>query len=77
MQLWFIGFFLKIILAPLLEKYGHLSILKRLILPLNLICFSLMYLPNSYFLRCLGFFFSGISRLKTIPFLLMLKEFSE
>lgn len=74
-QMWFIGFCAKIVLAPLLDKYGHLNVLKRLLIPMNIVGYHLQYLSGShYFLRCLGYFFAGMCRLKMIPCMLIVKE---
>jgi hypothetical protein len=74
-QMWFIGFCAKIIIAPLLEKYGRLNILKRLLIPMNIIAFQLQYLSGPYyFLRCLGFLLSGMARIKMFPYMLILSE---
>jgi len=40
-QLWFIGFLVKILATPLLEKYGYLCILKAIIIPVNILSFNL------------------------------------
>ena len=73
-QLWFIGFLLKILATPLLEKFGYLFILKTVIIPMNILSFQLQYLPDSYLLRCIGFLMSGFCRLKTVPCLLLIKD---
>jgi hypothetical protein len=42
-QLWFIGFLVKILAAPLLEKYGHMNVVKKVIMPMNILSFTLIY----------------------------------
>jgi hypothetical protein len=73
-QLWFIGFLVKILATPLLEKYGYLCILKAIIIPVNILSFNLQYLPNSYLLRCIGFALAGFSKLKMVPCLILIKD---
>ena len=70
--MWFIGFCAKVVLAPLLEKYGHSIVLKRLLIPMNIVAFQLQYLPGSFLLRCLGYLLAGLSRVKMIPLMLNL-----
>jgi hypothetical protein len=73
-QLWFIGFLAKVLAAPLLEQYGYLFILKVLVIPLNILSFQLQYIPNSYWMRCIGFALAGFCKLKTVPCLILIKD---
>lgn len=73
-QMWFFGYLAKVLAAPLLERYGHMNFLKRVLIPLNIISFWMMYLSNSYIQRCIGFFLTGFCRLKFVPLQMILRE---
>ena len=73
-QLWFIGFLTKVPIVPLQERYGYQFCLKVFVIPLNILSFQLQYLPNSYILRCIGFFISGFCKIKQVPCMILLKD---
>lgn len=72
--MWFFGFLFKSFAAPLLERFGHLTVLKRVLIPLNIISFQLQMFSNSYFLICLGYLVTGLTKLKMIPLQTILRE---
>ena len=72
-QIYFVGFSARIMLLPLGEKIGLVRFIKFVVIPVNILSYTLGYQAQSYAWRCVGFFFLGISRIKMITGILILK----
>lgn len=51
--------------------------LKRIVIPLNIVSYNLAYQSRSYNLRCLGFLITGLMKVKMNPCMLILREIVE
>jgi hypothetical protein len=76
-QLYFIGYSSRIILIAVPQKIGLVKFIKFFVIPLNILSYSLSSFAPSYALRCIGFFLTGMLRIKMMIFLVVLKDQAE
>ena len=77
LQIYFIGFSSRIFFLPIGEKMGLVKFTKFVIIPLNILSYTMGYQTQTYAWRCVGFFLMGMCRIKMITGILILKTQSE